>query len=193
MLSSDLPPVRIGQRIAIIGTTGSGKTTLARQLAQCLDVPHVELDALHWGPGWTEASPDVFSEHVLTTLNCPGWIVDGNYRKVRDLVWSRADTVIWLDYSLRVTLWHLFRRTLRRVITREELWGGNYETWRTAFLSRESLFIFALRTYSQRRRDYPVLLARPEFAHLLVVHLRSPRVTARWLSKVRDYAGRPCY
>ncbi len=171
------------RRIVVIGTTGSGKTTLARQLAERLGVPHVELDTLHWEPNWTMAPLETFRERVAQALQGEAWVVDGNYSKVRDIVWSRADMIIWLDYPFRVILARLIRRTLRRLITREELWNGNRERWREQFFSRESLFLWMLRTYRRRRREYPELLQQPEYAHLSVVRLRSPREAERWLSR----------
>ena len=179
---------RIGQRIAIIGTTGSGKTTLAAHLAQLLDAPHIELDGLHWGPNWTGASPDVFRERLLQVIDCETWVIDGNYRELRDIVWGRADTLIWLNYPLRVILGRLFKRTLRRVVVHEELWNGNRESFRGAFFSRNSLFLWALKTYSRHRRDFPAQLAHPEYQHLTVVHLTSPRQTRQWLRAVEASA-----
>ncbi len=88
-----------GQRINVVGVTGSGKTTLARRLSDRLDIPHVELDALFWGPGWTETPDDVFRERVRQALAGERWVVDGNYSRIRDIIWPRADTIIWLDYS----------------------------------------------------------------------------------------------
>jgi adenylate kinase family enzyme len=110
------------------------------------------------------------------------WVVDGNYSKSRDIVWPRADTAVWLDFSLWVILWRLLRRTIARTLTQEELWSGNRERVRTAFLSRDSLFVWALQTYRRRRRSYPLLLSRPEHAHLAVVRLRSPRAAAVWVA-----------
>jgi adenylate kinase family enzyme len=175
-------PAKCGQRIAVVGTTGSGKTTMARRIAQRLAIKHVELDALHWGPNWTPAPTERFREHTAQALNGDTWVVDGNYSKVRDIVWSRADTIVWLDYPLLVILGRLVSRTLRRVITREELWQGNHEHFAAQFASRDSLFLWALRTYPRRRREYPALLQRPEHAHLAVVHLRSPRDARDWLA-----------
>jgi adenylate kinase family enzyme len=172
----------MGRRIVVIGTTGSGKTTMARRLSQKLGVPHVELDALHWEPNWTEASNEVFRERVERALRCDEWVVDGNYGVVRDIVWGRADTIIWLDYTLPVMLWRLTRRTLRRIATQEELWGGNRESVRTTFFSRDSLFVWQLTTYRRRRRENPSLLARPEHSHLQVVRLPSPSAARRWLA-----------
>jgi len=75
-------------------------------------------------------------------------------------------------------------RTFRRVVTQEELWNGNRETWRGALFSHDSLFMWALRTYRRRRREYPVLFDQPEYAYLAVVHLCSPRTARDWLSNL---------
>ncbi len=174
-------PARPGQRIIVVGTTGSGKTTLARQLAERRALPHVELDALHWNPNWTPAPTEVFRERTARALSGDSWVVDGNYHAVRDIVWQRGDTIIWLDYPLPLILWRLFKRVIWRASTRAELWNGNRETFRSQFLSRDSLFIWALKTYRRRRREYPELFARPAHAHLAIIHFRSPQATRRWL------------
>lgn len=171
-----------GQRIVVIGVTGSGKTTMAQQLAQRLGYPHVELDALHWDANWTMAPTDVFRERIAQALSGPAWVTDGNYSKARDLTWGRADTVIWLDYALPLILWRLTRRSISRVITRTELWNGNRETFSGQFLSRDSLYLWALKKYGKNRRDYPNLFSEPTYAHLRVIHLRSSRAAARWLA-----------
>lgn len=171
-----------GQRISVIGTCGSGKTITASQITQRLGIPHVELDALYWEPNWTEAPPEVFRERVTQALSGETWAVDGNYGKVRDIVWGRANTIVWLDYALPVILWQLVRRTMRRSLTREELWSGNRETLSKALFSRESILLYALKTYRRRKKEYPALLSRPEYAHLALVRLRSPRETRQWLS-----------
>lgn len=174
--------VEYGRRFTVVGTSGSGKTTVASHIAQRLGIPHVELDALHWEPGWAEAPLAVFRERVAQALAGDAWAVDGNYSKVRDIIWSRADTVVWLDYALRVIMWQLVQRTFRRIVTREELWGGNRESLSKALFSRDSILLWALQTYRRRREEYPALLNRPEHAHLAVVHLCSPRATRAWLS-----------
>jgi adenylate kinase family enzyme len=174
----------IGRRIAVIGTTCSGKTTLATQLSHRLGVPHIELDALYWQPNWREAPLDVFRARVAQALTAESWIVDGNYGKVRDLVWTRAETIIWLDFSLPVVLGRLARRTLRRVFTQEELWSGNRETLRGGFFSRDSLLVFAIKTHQRRRKENPMLLASPEYSHLAVFHLRSPHEVERWFAGI---------
>ncbi len=155
---------------------------MARRLSRRLDLPHIELDALHWGPGWTPASLDTFRANVQEALNREAWVTDGNYSKVRDITWGRADTIVWLDYTLPVILGRLLLRTLRRVFHQEPLWNDNRESFQAQFLSRDSLFLWALQTYWRRRREYPDLLARPEHAHLLAVRLHSPREAEHWLA-----------
>jgi adenylate kinase family enzyme len=145
------------RRIAVVGTTGSGKTTLARRLARWLGQRHVELDALYWEPKWTPAATDAFRKRAVQAVSGDGWVVDGNYGQVRDIIWSRADTMVWLDYSLPVIFWRLVRRTFWRMGTLAELWNGNHERPREQFVSRDSLFLWALRTYRKSRRQYPLL------------------------------------
>jgi adenylate kinase family enzyme len=172
-------------RIAVVGTSGSGKTTLAQRLAERLGVPHVELDALHWGPDWTPPPLEAFRDMVLRALDGEAWTVDGNYGKVRDLVWSRADTVVWLDYPLWVVMARVTRRTFRRSLRREALWNDNREELGKALFSRESIIWWALTTYRRRKREYPALFSRPEYAHLRVVRLCSPRAAREWLEAQR--------
>ncbi|MBN2469135.1 MAG: adenylate kinase [Anaerolineae bacterium] len=169
------------QRIAVIGTTGSGKTTTAARLATCLGCPHVELDALHWEPGWQEAPLDVFRARVTAALAGDRWVVDGNYSKVRACIWPRADTIVWLDYPFHTVLRQLLWRTLRRVTTRQRLWGTNVETL-NALVGRDSLILWMFRTYRRRQREYPALFARPENAHLTVFRLRSPAQADAWIA-----------
>jgi adenylate kinase family enzyme len=168
-------------RIVVVGTSGSGKTTLACELARHCGLPHVELDALHWGPNWTEAPVEQFRERVEAAVREPRWVVDGNYSKARDIVWGRAELLVWLDYPLPVVMGRLVRRTLQRWVRNEELWNGNREDIREHLFSRQSLWLWALQTHRRRRRSFPTELERPEYGHLTIVRLRSPRATREWL------------
>lgn len=174
--------VNSAQRISVVGTTGSGKTTLAKSISKCCNIPHVELDALHWEPNWVEASDEVFRERVDVALKGDRWVVDGNYSVVRDLVWNRADTIVWLDYPFWLVAGRLLQRTLWRTLTQAELWNGNRESLQKAFLSRDSILLWMLRTYHQRRRKYPILFQQPSYSHLAIVHLPSVRATEQWVS-----------
>lgn len=178
-----IPPP--GKRIAVIGATGSGKTTLAQRLGDALDMPVIELDAMHWMPGWTEKPwPDIRAElDPLTQQEC--WITDGNYSQVRDLIWPRADTIIWLDYPLLNIFFRLFIRTFKRVFLKVELWNGNRERFRENFLSRDSLFIWLLTSRPKHKKTYPLAFQEPHHAHLQVLRFTHPKQTERWLKSLR--------
>ncbi len=171
-------------RIVVVGVTGSGKTTLAQELAHRLGVSHVELDALHWEPGWVQAKPERFRQRVSKALASESWVADGNYREVRGIVWAQADTLVWLDYALWRALVRVVWRTARRILRREVLWNDNRETWRNAVFSRDGLVLYLFKSHGRLRRTYPLLLLQPCHRHLQVVRLRNPRETARWLASV---------
>lgn len=174
-------------KIAIVGTSGSGKTTLARQTSQRLAIPHVELDALYWEPNWTEATIEVFRLRVETALSGDAWVVDGNYSKIRPLVWSRADTIVWLDYGFPLVMRQILQRTIRRVVLREDCCNGNRETVQKSFLSGDSVIVWAAQTYQENRRKYATLFQQPEFGHLKKVRLTSPNMAQHWLEEVSQH------
>ena len=167
------------RRVAIVASaSGCGKTTVGRALAARLGVPFVELDALNHGPGWTEATAEELREKVAPLVAQEAWVIDGGYQgKLGTLVLDAADTVVWLDLPLRTWLPRLLRRTFRRIVRKEELWGGNRETLRGAFLGHDALIPFALRHFRRRRQIYPGRLARYR-----LVRLRSQREVDRWLA-----------
>jgi adenylate kinase family enzyme len=136
--------IQPGQRISVVGTTGSGKTTTARQLAAILQLPCIELDALYWGRNWTAGPEDIFQVRVAEAAQGQRWAIDSNYSRVRPLDWARADTVVYLNYSFGRVLWQLLRRTLRRSFSGEELWSGNRESLRQSFLRRDSILLWML-------------------------------------------------
>ncbi len=178
------------RRVAVIGTTGSGKTTLARRIAAIVRAPHIELDALFHEPGWVQAERDVFRVRVTEAIAAPSWVADGNYSSyLRDIVWPAADTLVWLDYPFHVVIWRLFRRTMTRGVRREELWNDNRESLRTHFLTRDSLFLWAKNTHWKHRREYPTVFRAPEMAHVRIVRLRSGREAEAWLRGVVKSVG----
>lgn len=178
-------------RVAVIGSTSSGKTTLAKSLATVLGSVHIEMDALRFLPGWKVRDNDDFRAKVGEATSQPRWVTDGNYSITRDLTWGRADTVIWLNYNLPLILRRLTRRTFSRWWNRTELWNtGNRENLIKHFIPNdESLYFWVLKTYWKRRRELPAIIARPEHAHLRFIIFTTPRETDLWLKAVeRDYA-----
>ncbi len=172
-----------GPRVAVVGTSCSGKTTLARSLSPALGVPHVELDALHWGPDWIPHPTDQFVSRVAEAVAAPAWVVDGNYRAVRDLVWARATHVVWLDYPFPLVFRRALGRTLRRLFTRERLFAGNRERV-LAFLDPDWIPWWVARTHRRRRREYGARIRLPEYAHLQVLHLTDPARAERLLDEL---------
>ena len=176
------------QRTVVVGTTGSGKSTAAVRLANALGEPYVELDAINWQPNWVglmDTDVSQFRSRVAEAVGGDTWVVDGNYSAVRDVIWPRATAVVWLDYSFSLILWRLLRRTLRRTLGGETLWAGNRETVWRAF-SRDSLLLWAFKSHWRRRRSLCRLFNEPEQAHLVLIRMRRPADTERWL---RGLAG----
>ena len=172
------------KRVAVIGTSSSGKTVFAGRLARRLGVPHVELDELSWLPGWEMRPMQEFRDLVEQAASGERWVIDGNYGRVRDLIWGRATHVIWLNYSFPVVFYRAVRRTFLRVITHEELFGGNRETLRQAIFDRDAIPWWVIRTYGRRRREYPRLFSQPSYQHLRIIELRSPSRTDAWLRSI---------
>lgn len=170
------------QRVAIIATaSGCGKSTVGRALAATLGVPYVELDAIHWQPGWTELDAAELRHRVEPLVARDAWVIDGSYRgKLGDLVLERADTVVWLDLPRRIWLPRLMLRTVRRVVTRQELWNGNRETLWNALAGTDSLLRFALANDRARRHRYP-----RELAGYRVARLRTPAEVEAFLRSAR--------
>jgi adenylate kinase family enzyme len=181
----------IVRRVSVVGTSGSGKSTLARELAEILGVPHLELDAVHHQPGWAPLPTDEFRRIVAARAAGAGWVIDGNYGRVRDLVWARADTVVWLDLPKRTVMRQVVWRTLRRVALRRELWNGNRERWRN-FLTwnpEQSVISWAWHKHAPDHAKYAAAAADPASAHLRFIRLASRRDVARFLDDARSEAG----
>ena len=178
------------RRVAIIATaSGCGKTTFGRELATELGVRFFELDAIHWQAGWIELDATELRRRVDPIVAGDRWVIDGSYRgKLGDLVLEHADTVVWLDLPRRVWLPRLVRRTLLRVVRREELWNDNRESLRSVLWGQSSLIAFALRNEPRRRQRYPRELAR-----FRVARLRSQAEVDAFLRLVRTWAARPSW
>jgi len=161
------------QRISVVGNSGSGKTTAARHLAHVLGVPHVELDAIFHQPGWQELPTAEFREQVTRLVQGESWVVDGNYTAVRDLIWNRADTVIWLDLPRHRVMRRVVGRTLSRMLLRRELWNGNREPLSNLW-SRDpqrSIIAWAWTQHESYRQRYDEAMRDDANAHLRFVRV----------------------
>jgi adenylate kinase family enzyme len=168
------------RRINVKGTSGSGKSTFARELAQRLELPYVELDALHHGPNWSEPSADEFRARVREAMaqRPDGWVIDGNYEaKLGSTLVDEADTIVWLDLPLRLKARRVLVRTHERIRDDVELWSGNKEAWRGVLWGWDALFWWMVRGHFRHRRTWPRLYGDvPRF-----VRLRSVAEAREWL------------
>jgi adenylate kinase family enzyme len=174
-------------RILVVGTSGTGKTTMAKRIAAELSLPHIELDALHWGPGWqalTQTDPAEFVRRVADAVAAEAWVLDGNYGVVRELIWRRATHLVWLDYDRPVIMYRVIKRSVLRAIDRTELWSGNTENWRRWFHASHPIR-WVWSTWHRRRSQLEELLQRVEYQRLVVLRLRRPRDAARVIARLR--------
>ena len=171
------------ERILVVGATGAGKSTLARGVGERLKVPYHEMDALYFtGPDW--AVNETLTDDVLRLTAEPRWIIVSiGSPEVRDLLWEKADTVLWLDYGRRVTMPRVLRRSLRRTVTRERIFGGNRESW-AGWLTREHPAWWAWSQHAGRRREIERRTNDPRFAPLTTLRFAQPRETAAWLASL---------
>lgn len=169
------------QRILVVGSSCAGKSTLAAELAAHLRQPCFELDELFWGPDWTPKPDAQFRALVGRAGAGPQWVAAGNYASVRELLWPRVTTIVWLNYSLPTVLWRALRRSLVRGWTGQELWHGNRESLRRNFLSRDSILLWVLRHFHSRRREFEALRAQPPHVRLRWLEFRHPREAQRFL------------
>lgn len=172
-------------RIVVIGVTSSGKSTLADLLACKLDLVSIELDALYWKPGWIASGDEEFCRKVEFATRSPGWVLAGNYSKVRHIIWPRAEAVVWLDYPFLLVLGRLWKRTWRRWWKKELLWGTNYEQVlpQLKLWSKDSLFNWLVQSYGRHKKQYPPLFANPEYSHIKVFRFSQPSETDEWLEQ----------
>ena len=172
------------QRFVVVGISGSGKSTTARRIAQRLAIAHIELDAAYHQAGWRPAALDDMRAQVDAATAGPSWVVDGNYvSRVQDVVWPKAQVVVWLDLPRRVVMPALAWRTFSRGVMQTELWNGNREELGNLFRldPNQNLLLFAWLHFSRYRTRYEQAAQAPEWAHLDFIRLRSRRSITAWL------------
>ncbi|MGD0541394.1 MAG: adenylate kinase [Tepidisphaeraceae bacterium] len=181
------------RRIVVVGASCSGKTTLAQSIAQRLELPHFDMDSIVWGPNWSLPSDEQLLTQVKSIIQHEAWVIDGVFPEHRDLVWARADTIVWLNYPMTLVFSRALRRTLKRCITRQQLGDHNVETWRRTFFSSRSQLLWVIHSWRKRRRDYPKIFRRPENRHLRIFRFSSPRRAEAWLAALRPEPISPAF
>ena len=175
----------LGQRILIVGSTNSGKTTLAIKLSNELDLPHVELDSLNWQAEWVslqQTDPEVFRGKIRAATEGERWIISGNYHQFsQEIIWPRVETIIWLDLPRSLLTRRLLLRSWRRWRTRELLWGNNREQFwpQLAIWNDDSLLRWLWTNYEPKRQRILAAQEDPQWSRIQFISLKSPREMAR--------------
>lgn len=181
------------QRIIIVGSSNSGKSTLGQRLATRMNVPFIELDALYWQPGWVEPEIDEFRERVCRAIHGDSWVLAGNYSLQVDISWPLADMVIWLDLPLLIALRRCIVRSWRRYRSQELLWGTNREKfWEHLMLwnPKKSLISYTIVRHRARRRWYEEQMRDARWSHIVFVRLTSVEEIEQWVAALPYLAAR---
>lgn len=176
------------QRVAVIGNSGAGKTTLATALSERRNLPRLELDALYHQADWSPLDADTFRERVRDFCDGDSWVTDGNHSAVTPIIWARADTVVWLDYPRWRTTWRVLQRSIRRAARGIELWNGNHESWRNLLsLDRErNVVLSSITAHRAKREQYGRAMDDGTFGSARVLRFTTPRQCAVWLTTVEE-------
>ena len=159
-------------RINVVGASGSGKSTLAKQIAQSLALTYFEMDEIFWLPNWQEPDDEDFFEDIDRVVQKEAWVLDGNYRRLQQIKWQRAQVVVWIDLPYLQIIWQLIKRTYLRVRNEEVLWAGNVETLGRT-LSSLSVIWSSIKSLRARRREYIEAAKAPGLSHIQFIRLRN--------------------
>jgi adenylate kinase family enzyme len=178
-------------RVNIVGTSGSGKSTFGRKLAAALELPFYEMDQLYWLPDWQEPEDAEFLPQVEAVVSQRQWVLDGNYSRTNFLKWNRSQLVVWLDMSRLRTFCQIVSRSLRRSLSQQEVWQGtgNRETLSRSFLSRDSVILWSLTSYGTNRKRYAAAMQSPKYDHIWFLRLTSPAESQQVLSAAVEAAA----
>lgn len=172
-------------RIAIIGMSGCGKTTLAQQLGEYYGLERLQIDSMYWEENWTLREGEDFFELVEVTTTADCWVIDGNGAHAKTMIWERATHILWLNYSFTRVFTQLLRRTIRRVWTKEVIFSGNQESFRRSFLSQESILWFMISNFYKKRAEFQEYFdLHPEISKK-VIEINSPIPQKELLNRIQ--------
>ena len=172
-------------RVNVIGTSGSGKTSVARQIAKKLNIPYVELDELFWKPNWTESTDEELFPKLEKALSADGWVLDGNYTRTIPIKWKRCRMVVYLDLPFHIVLYRIIKRSLIRGFRNEELWAGNKETVLKHLFTRDSMILWTIKRFSTNRKRFAINSKNPEYSHIKFVRLRSKKEIGNFVTQLK--------
>ena len=169
-----------------MGTSGSGKTSVARRIAKKLNIPYVELDELFWKPNWTESTDEELFPKLEEALSVDGWVLDGNYTRTIPIKWKRCRMVVYLDLPFHIVLYRIIKRSLIRGFKNEELWAGNKETVLKHLFTRDSMILWTMKTFFTNRKRFAINSKNPEYSHIKFVRLRSKKEIGNFVTQLKN-------
>lgn len=172
------------KKVFVVGTCGSGKSTFSHKLSKICHLPFYEIDDYYWLPNWEMNSPENIFRAVSKIVLSDEWIIAGNNSGVRDFSWPKADVIIWLDYPFLVCFWGVWMRMWSNIRHKVPICNGNYESFKRAFFSRDSILYWVLSSYRRRKKNYLRLMEDPKFAHVKFIRFRSRKQAANWLASL---------
>jgi len=173
------------QRINVVGTSGCGKSTFSKKLAAITGYPYMEIDQIFWEPNWRVPDDNIFFGKLELALEKDTWVLDGNFTRTIPIKWKNVQMVIWLDYSFFRIVSRVIIRSIRRAITRKELWEGtgNKESFKKLF-SKESIVLWSINHYKSNKVQYDIMMSDKKYSHIRFVRLSSPGAAQKFLSSV---------
>jgi adenylate kinase family enzyme len=173
--------------VLVYGVTGSGKTTLARQISERTALPWHSVDELTWEPGWVSVPLPEQRQRIAVICAQDRWILDTAYGQWLDLPMATVQLVAALDYPRWFSLARLIWRSVRRGVSRELVCNGNTESL-LRMLSSDSIIVWHFRSFARKRARIRAWAADPSGP--AVIRLTSPAATRRWLATL-SAADRP--
>jgi len=172
------------KRVQIVGSIGSGKTSLGKKLSKKLNIPHLELDTLFWLPGWEIRPALEIIDLAYKEAEKPTWIFCGNYSFLKHVTLDNADTIVWLDYPFWLCFWQTLKRAIKNIIKQQKCCNGNQETFTRLFFSKNSILLWMIRTFKRRNERYAQLMHDPEYTDKTFVRFKSRKETKQWLENL---------
>lgn len=172
----------------IVGTSGSGKSTVAKLISEKLSIPYVEMDRIFWKPEWTTPSGEEFLSLLDSELKQDSWILDGNYTSSVPIKWKEVQVVVWIDLPFSITLYQAVKRAMIRSITKIELWPntGNTESFIKSFLSKDSIILWTIQTYSKVKLRLEGYMEDDQYSHIKFVRLKSKKEIKNFLDSLKE-------
>lgn len=173
------------KRIVVGGSISSGKSTLSKILSKRLSIQNIELDEFFWSSNWKIRPLEEFKFLAREAVSSPSWILCGNYSVLRPVIWSKVDTVVWLDYPFWLCFLRCFKRSIINILKKNPVCNGNYESFSRLFLKKESILWWLIRTFRSRNKKYESAITDPKYSHIKFIRLKSQKETDRWIESLK--------